>query len=371
MPLPKITGLLNNCALNTALPIILEGISDLATYETAEILAEISDNEIFESYLRLKEIYAEHYLIGSSIDFNWLKFSDFIRKNSFYANELMFAPVLRKFIAEKGFISGNYRDGVSLLKDVQHNGRYNLLPDTEAIDLLHNHFGISVETYEFEASQGTGNPRDNYNKVRNKLTTNQDYLFGQSNPIILLYLKDEHFELQPHELLADPTREFEAEIASLPRDLYDIHHGLSCSDDANTTNDYLRRLISYVRPVIMISLDPSYREQDYGRADEASIVSQLPADDSDFVMVGGVDGISNAEPGYDGEFTSLPSLAFNQHDAYLADALIPKEIVGVELCESFTPPNNTTLPAAICGNGATVAEAEEDERVARDLSRFI
>jgi len=369
MPLPKITGLLNNCALNTALPIILEGISDLATYETAEILAEISDNEIFESYLRLKEIYAEHYLIGSSIDFNWLKFSDFIRKNSFYANELMFAPVLRKFIAEKGFISGNYRDGVSLLKDVQHNGRYNLLPDTEAIDLLHNHFGISVETYEFEASRVTGNPKDNYNNVRNKPTTNDEYPFGQSNPTIQIYLKDAHFELQPHELLAVPTREFDAEIAALPRALYDIHHGLSCSTDANTTNHYLRRLIPYVRQAIMIRLAPSYRELDSGRAYAASLVSQSPADDGEFVMVGGVDVISNAETGSDGEFTSLPSLGINQYAACLADALVPKQIAPVDLCESFTP-SITTPQAAICGNGATGAEAEEDEQISRAMSRF-
>ncbi len=56
MPTPRITGLLNNCALNSALPLLLDGIRQLAEHEDAGTLNSIADHLIVQHYTRLKEI---------------------------------------------------------------------------------------------------------------------------------------------------------------------------------------------------------------------------------------------------------------------------------------------------------------------------
>lgn len=247
---PRITGLLHNCALNSALPILLEGIGQLAQQEEAGILGNLADNLIFKNYKHLKDLFANHYRLDHHPAFNWRQFHRFLAAHSFSANEILFAPVFRKFIAEVGFAKGDYqRQDLGLLRDIQPNGCYTLLPNTEAIDLFHNQFGISVKTYEYIANKGTADPKDNYNLVSTRLTQNREYPFG-TTPVLELYLKGHHFEIQPHECLEEPNKRYIAEINALPPALSEIHDGLSISQNAHSSNQNIGRLTVYGSQVL-------------------------------------------------------------------------------------------------------------------------
>lgn len=251
MPTPRITGLLNNCALNSALPTLLDGIRQLAEHEAAGTLSTIANNVIVQSYNSLKKMYANHYGVGTNPAFDWREFHAFISKHSFYANEMMFAPILRNFIAEVGLKNGYARDDIWMLRDIQEeDGRYNNLHYLEAVKLFHNQFGISLRTYEYVANKGTENPRDNYNLIDSRLTTNPIYPFGDT-PIIDLYLKGDHFEIQPHENLAQANREFDGEVNTLPGALAGIHEALSFSYSAHSSNEQLGQLVVYGHQSLM------------------------------------------------------------------------------------------------------------------------
>ena len=253
MPLPKISGLLSNCALNTALPILLGGIYKLAEREAAGTLANLADNSIYKQYKQLKELFACYYHIDNNPAFNWREFYLFLNKHSFYANEIMFAPVFRAFIAEQGRASGSYAEAdLPLLCDVQYDGRYNYLPESEAFALFHNLFGISIDIYEYVRNSHTDNPKDNYNYVSTR-RSNYPYIFGEA-PCMGLYLKREHFEIQPHESLAEAVTEFNVEINNLPEALVNIHHGLNTSVSADQSNQHLGKLVVYGYQALMTQL---------------------------------------------------------------------------------------------------------------------
>lgn len=251
MPLPRITGLLNNCALNAALPILLNEIEKLSEQERAGALNIDSHNIIVKSYERLKTIFAEQYGFNTNPTFTWQAFHVFLSAHSFYENEIILAPILRNFIAQIGATSGY--DNVSLLRDVQPDGRYNLLHYREAWTLLHNHFGISLRTYNFIADRNTSDPKDNYELITILRTTNQNYPFGNT-PEIEMFLKNEHFEIQPHESLAEANSQFVGEINRLTPMLASIHNDLSCSQQAHTSNEQLGFLCVYVNTTLVAQL---------------------------------------------------------------------------------------------------------------------
>lgn len=257
MPTPKITGLLHNCALNCALPFLLDGIRQLAEREGTGTLGDLESNTIYQRYKQLKTVFARHYGFIDKSNFNWQQFHNFLNAHSFYAKEIIFAPIFRSFIAEVGEAQGSYRaEDVGLLRDIGEDGRYNYLPDSEARDLLYDTFGISLQTFEYVSNRGTENPQDNYNLVTTKLTTNTAYPFG-TTPTLKLYLKDEHFELQPHESLMEANAAFIAEINALPAALVIIHDGLSTSDSAHHSNTFLARLVVYVNQELSRQLAPA------------------------------------------------------------------------------------------------------------------
>ena len=245
MPKPKITGLLNNCALNSALPTLLESIKQLASREANGTLDVIASNVIVQHYMQLKDIFAAYYRIGDRAAFNWVQFNEFLTRHSFYAAEIIFAPVFRSFIAQFGPANGYAADDLWLLRDVQEDGRYNNLHYLEASVLFHNQFGISVEIYQRIEGQ------EDYRFISAKPTTNTIYPF-EDTPTVSLYLsggEDEcggHFEIQPHETLSEATESFNADITGLPVLLSTIHDGLSGSDNAYMSNTFIGHLVVYV-----------------------------------------------------------------------------------------------------------------------------
>lgn len=247
MPQPKITGLLNNCALNTALPTLLEVIQKLGLAEANQGLGELAGSPVFKKYEELKTIFADHYGIKREA-FTWVVFSAYLNQHSFYANEIIFAPVLRLFIGQIALRGGGYDDGVSGLSEVQDHalGRYHNLHYLEAAQLFHHQFGISVNLYKIQDPQPvlvTANP---------SLVTHYPF---EAQPSVNLYLKggdnehNGHFELlPPGPELELAERRFVEEINSLPQALGEIHEGLSTSETADQSQDFLyQRLLSYVR----------------------------------------------------------------------------------------------------------------------------
>jgi hypothetical protein len=246
MPTPRITGLLHNCALNSGLPTILKGIQSLADRELEGTLGKLEDDHVFKTYQSLKHVFARHYGIASPENFRWESFAAFINGHSFYGNEIIFAPVLRKFIAEMAGITEGYKDAnLSPLRDIQADGTYNDLHESEAAELFHKHFGITLRTYEHKGDQGTGNTQDNYNLIATRVTDHA-YPFG-ATPTVSLYFHDDHFEIQPHEDIAEANAAYIHEIANLPQTLSTVHDDLSFSIAAYTTNRALGKLFVYVK----------------------------------------------------------------------------------------------------------------------------
>jgi hypothetical protein len=253
VPLPRITGLLHNCALNSALPTLLKGIEKLAMHEADGTLASLNENIIVQNYLRLKNIFAIHYGVNANANFTWCEFHAFLNKHSFYANEIIFAPIFRRFIAEEGLASRAYQQ-IDLLSEVQNTGQYSLLGTREVANLFHHCFGISLNSYEYVRNRDTGNPEDNYAARDVCITEYSDYPFGEA-PTLNLYLKDHHFEIQPHESLIECNREYISEIRTLPRSLAAIHDGLSLSESSRQTNRYMGDLIQYVHTDLVAQLN--------------------------------------------------------------------------------------------------------------------
>ncbi len=291
MPSPRITGLLNNCALNSALPILLDGISKIAALEAAGTLGRLAGNAIFKNYKQLKDIFANYYGVNDNAAFNWVEFHRFLVSHSFYANEILLAPIMRNFIAEHGLASGNYPSAaIGLLRDVQRQGRYTLLPDTEAIDLFHNQFGITVHTYEYIKHKKELDPRDNYRLINTRVTKNPDYPFGVA-PVLGLYLKGRHFEIQPHEFLAEANRAYVSEMNALPIGLAEIHEGLTISQQAYNSNLNLGLLTVYGHQALVrqlariapsVSADDSLLPADIPEVDSVPPVgAELPAEKKD------------------------------------------------------------------------------------------
>ena len=264
MPTPKMTGLLNNCSLNSALPTLLEGIKQLAEREALNTLVSIADNSIVQKYERIKLIFADYYgLPTGHLAFNWRAFNDFLISHSFYANEIIFAPIFRNFIAEFGPENGYQVADLAALRDVQIDGRYNNLSAQEAAKLFHNQLGISLCAYEFVEDRKTATPEDNYGPTGTWPTTHLIYPFGDT-PTVNLYLKGAsfntpgHFEIQPHESVGEATIEFNEESTHLPPPLQVIHDGLSGSDSGETSKLFIGpgQLVVYVGQAIMARLDP-------------------------------------------------------------------------------------------------------------------
>lgn len=247
MTKPKITGLLNNCSLYAALPTLLRGIEALAEMNAADKTHQ--NPIIIKNYDRLKFIFAAYYGINP-VDLSWTKFSEFLTPYSFYAREIMFAPILRNFIAEKAPDHGYESDDLWLLRDIQDDGRYSLLTPYDARPLFYQPFGITAEIFEYDART------EQYNHIPNTRDKPlAPYPFGQDESRITLYLKDEHFEIQEHGPdLITATEVFAQEVNALPTELNTIHDLLSSSQTAPETNFALGQLVRHVNKKLIEAL---------------------------------------------------------------------------------------------------------------------
>lgn len=264
----KISAFLNNCVLNTALPTLLEGIARLSVLEAGGALQHeaVVKNRIFQQYCLLKGVFAKYYCIKPSSALSWQAFNQYLTNPiyTFSAKEIMFAPVLRHFIAEIGALQG-YADGLTLLRDVQDDerGGYSLLDHREAWNLLHSQFGIAIKvyTYSHDANKQnvTSDPHNNY--ILSDEIPIPKAPMGQGPlweiPKLDLYWKDEHYELAPHELYVGKPSEYE----QLPERLREIHTRVTSSIYAHNSNKCLAILLKYVNSTLMKQLTESVAEK--------------------------------------------------------------------------------------------------------------
>ncbi len=168
----KLSGVINNCALNGALPSIIEKMRyfnalDMPNSEqeleflrkqepetqqqqkVAEFLAKHSD--IFRQYLRLKDIFAEYYGLNKEA-LTWQHIThlllDQYQKN-FDAAQLIFAPILRRFADEEAsylasIIPQEAHAQGAFLSVSGTNGKYNQLTAKEAAKCLYAPLGIEL-----------------------------------------------------------------------------------------------------------------------------------------------------------------------------------------------------------------------------------
>lgn len=221
MPVPKISGNLFNCAFNCALPTLLEKITLLAQLEVAHNLPS-EDDPVYISYNKLKTLFASHYKLHNSeeteeeeYDFTWSTFNKFLLIFPFSAQEMIFAPVFRLFIAESASLLPT-PSWCSLLENPDHDhlnpdhlalqhdmdpstGRYLQLEIPVMEQGFYQKFGIKIVLLSWDTLQGdyVSNPLHlldtSYQPPADSPLSKQDELS--------LYLRNEHYELQPHNLV--------------------------------------------------------------------------------------------------------------------------------------------------------------------------
>lgn len=243
-PLPRISGALFNCALNCALPSLFQKIHKIAQGDAEE--ANI------ESYKQLRVCFQDWY--GLNRELTWREFDDFIRRYHFSELELIFAPVIRQFIANEAN-KQQTDENLMILRDIvedplrlipedlreyySHNpnealeyatpGRYFALQNREAEQYFYRPFGLSMRVHNWTTS----------GYVLEASTSATD---ANLQPIYV-YLKQGHYELLPHDsvpdfqALTDPTMQQAIEY-------------ISSDFSSVTTNRVLGEIIPFVRDAV-------------------------------------------------------------------------------------------------------------------------
>ncbi|MBA2710575.1 MAG: hypothetical protein H0U57_08300 [Tatlockia sp.] len=235
---PKISGLLHNCALNCTLPILLKGIDSLAELESKNKLSAISADPLVKSYELLKNCFNSYYQISKP--FSYQNFSNFLNQEmlSFYAKEIILAPVLRSFMAK----NCEHKGDIPNLTQIQSSGSYVDLHHNEAYQLFYKYFGISIKVYEFVSNKNSENSQENYVEIPYRPTPIIKFFPFDTVSNISLYLKNEHYELYPHENLSEAGSSYTQEIENLPSALKQVHDALNFSVNSHETEQALTDL---------------------------------------------------------------------------------------------------------------------------------
>ena len=248
----KISGILNNCALNSALPIMLQDFEDLAKLEENNQLPHIAnldglefkeqdDCPYFRNYLLLKEIFAEVYGLQNE-RLSWQELNVFLKSyNSFLAIQIVFLPVFRKFIGKIDELHYSSYSNLSLLTDIQSTaslegdeniGKYIPLDIREVFLLFHSKFGITISKYD----DGTNLTDTGYNLPQPTWPQTQD-----EQRCINLYWRAKHFEISESPNSAQENEELNF-LETNHKKLRDIILNLSVTTSAHTTNISLAQL---------------------------------------------------------------------------------------------------------------------------------
>jgi hypothetical protein len=251
--IPRISGLLNNCSMYCCLPILLQNINKLAELEKIGHLPDECD-PIYQSYSTLKNLFFSWYGVNDVALTSWERLNNFLLIHSFYANEIIFSPVFRQYIAQEASRHPTANWDLLSLCDIQPErlilggvdlgpnpaaGRYNSLPITEIDDLFFKKFGISVTLFEYDDASGGYVQRHKGNHLGSE--------WQEPVRLIKMYLKHGHYELQPHENREGVcAAQYTADINQLHPSLNKVHDTLTFSQSYRQSQLGLTRLKRYV-----------------------------------------------------------------------------------------------------------------------------
>ncbi|MDF1646943.1 MAG: hypothetical protein P1U61_08210 [Legionellaceae bacterium] len=235
---PKISGLVYNCALNCALPTILEQISAYAHLEVSEHsnLPNPSEDRLFSSYLILKDTFAESYNLSElqRENFTWTVFLELIHHHDFTGIEILFIPVLRELL--KRF---SKEDGITLDElqrvEMRSNGRYPELDYYDVEEHFNPRFNITATVHKFN------HETNEYDEV----PTFETSTTPETMKKIHVYLRENHYELLPREDLTDAMKHYEMECKRLPEMLGKAQDSIACGDSAYHSNIGLANIFTY------------------------------------------------------------------------------------------------------------------------------
>ena len=235
---PRISGNLYNCSLNCALPHILEGIKQIALQGDDSAIAYRGAYELLKT--KFEECYG--------LPISWHGFNLLLSGFSFNEIEVIMAPVIRLFVAEKcdSQERENVRDIISYKGqgiapeiieamreaelDIPLNspGRYLPLQNREANNYFYKHFGLYMRVHEFVEGS---NPEEYRPEI------------AQTELIpIDVYLKDGHFELQKH--LDAPHLDYPNTVIA------NLVETITSDQSAQTTNRVLANLVTFISTTV-------------------------------------------------------------------------------------------------------------------------
>ena len=194
----KISGNLNNCAFNCALPTILSKIQAISIMDQVQLEGET--DQVYLNYKQLKNIFALHYGLNPE-ELTWLRFEKFLAPLSFLQQEILFAPVFRSFIdlsipqtPSLMDVSGGNKstwlnpNDIDLDQGINPSGKYERLDTDTVMRGFYEKFGILARVYNYD------NKLQCYNLLDHDPSDVCD-----AAVILNLYRKTGHFELQEHD----------------------------------------------------------------------------------------------------------------------------------------------------------------------------
>ena len=258
----KISGNLYNCAFNCALPILLQKIEYLHELEAKhELPCEV--DTVYLNYKKIKDLFAQRYGLNDaeSKSFTWSQFNTFLLIHTFPAQEILFAPVFRRFIAESGrgiplpgFELMTTEEGSIVVYDslnpesvnLEHGidpstGKYLQLDFTVMVKGFYQQFGIKVNLLNFNYLTKTYETNALY-LVDEEFVIPQSPLSSQDE--LGLYLKGAHYELQPHDQVDMDAYFFNTDLLSGSFD--EVFKATTQYVSARRTNEALAQLFIYV-----------------------------------------------------------------------------------------------------------------------------
>jgi hypothetical protein len=286
---PRISGVLNNCLLNCALPSIIKQIETYSNLPEEALLA-LNQDPVFKNYTQLKKIFSDTYGLSNTEekDFSWGLFARMIQNHSFYANELLFLPVLRAFVKQSACnltfsqfsaalqdskkIHARFSDGIGedmpeglsedpdevralhrqlkTAAEVKATGRYGLLDYGPTYVVFYNLLGLSlIANTAVKINEG-----DAFFQEKD-YTQHPDY--DSTHPVVEIFFKGFHYEIQEPENLIAPTKKYLEEISQLPEGLKSIHNQLTRASRKQLTEKAFTDLSSYGHNYINHLMNPS------------------------------------------------------------------------------------------------------------------
>lgn len=235
--MPRVSGILNNCALHCGIPFIKTKIAEFAHQEPfAGRLGEGMSPATYLHYHQLKNCFAEYYQLNGE-QFTWQHFHNLLAsfQGNFYKEQLTLGPVFRLYMQKQLTSALEQMQGQSHLHQrifviqsklanlttIQAAGedrsRYGKLSSQEASEFFYQSLGIALKEYVHYSAEeceilGIRVDADGYSQ--------DPYVYPVSEPIasLSIYYKNDHFELLPESRRAEANAQSVRELQALNRE---------------------------------------------------------------------------------------------------------------------------------------------------------